>query len=205
MSCHVDSDDKTTTLIQGTGTNYKSNAVIINESGLYSLIHSSKLPTAKKIKHWVTSEVLPSLRRTGEYSIKRKPDSYMIDDPVERAKCWIEEYEEKKALEDKINRDKHLVEFANHVSDASNLIDIGTLSRLAKDEQIDIGRSRLFDWLRNSGYLMASSDGWNLPYQKYIEQGLFKVKEYTYKTPYGEKVGTKTYVTGKGKYILLRS
>ena len=64
---HVDDEDKTTTLIQGTGSNYKSNAVIINESGLYSLILSSKLPKAKEFKHWVTSEILPSIRKTGGY------------------------------------------------------------------------------------------------------------------------------------------
>ena len=64
---HVDDEDKTTTLIQGTGSNYKSNAVIINESGLYSLILSSKLPKAKEFKRWVTSEILPSIRKTGGY------------------------------------------------------------------------------------------------------------------------------------------
>ena len=64
---HVDDEDKTTTLIQGTGSNYKSNAVIINERGLYSLILSSKLPKAKEFKHWVTSEILPSIRKTGGY------------------------------------------------------------------------------------------------------------------------------------------
>ena len=67
ISNHVDDEDKTTTLIQGTGSNYKSNAVIINESGLYSLILSSKLPKAKEFKHWVTSEILPSIRKTGGY------------------------------------------------------------------------------------------------------------------------------------------
>lgn len=68
---HVDSDDKTSTLIQGSGSNYKSKAIIINESGLYSLILSSKLPAAKKFKHWVTSEVLPALRKTGKYEIPK--------------------------------------------------------------------------------------------------------------------------------------
>ena len=67
VAVHVDADDKTTTLIQGTGSNYKSKAVIINESGLYSLILSSKLPQAKVFKHWVTSEVLPQIRKTGGY------------------------------------------------------------------------------------------------------------------------------------------
>ena len=67
ISTHVDTDDKTTTLIQGTGSNYKSKVVVINESGLYSLILSSKLPQAKAFKRWVTSEVLPQIRKTGGY------------------------------------------------------------------------------------------------------------------------------------------
>ena len=68
LIAHVDADDKTTTLIQSSGSNYKSNTTIINESGLYSLIMSSKLPSAKQFKRWVTSEVLPSIRKTGGYS-----------------------------------------------------------------------------------------------------------------------------------------
>nr|WP_275584354.1 BRO family protein [Staphylococcus epidermidis] len=70
---HVDDEDKTTTLIRGTGSNYKSKAVIINESGLYSLIFSSKLESAKSFKRWVTSEVLPTLRRTGTYQVPDNP------------------------------------------------------------------------------------------------------------------------------------
>ena len=69
---HVENEDKTTTLIQGTGSNYKSKSVIINESGLYSLILSSKLPTAKEFKHWVTSEVLPAIRKHGAYMTDKK-------------------------------------------------------------------------------------------------------------------------------------
>ncbi len=67
ISTHVDDEDKTTTLIQGTGSNYKSKTTIINESGLYSLVLSSKLPGAKRFRRWVTSEVLPSIRRHGAY------------------------------------------------------------------------------------------------------------------------------------------
>lgn len=68
---HVDDDDKTSTLIQGSGSNYKSKAIIINESGLYSLILSSKLPTAKQFKHWVTADILPTLRKTGKYELPK--------------------------------------------------------------------------------------------------------------------------------------
>lgn len=73
IATHVDDEDKTTTLIQGTGSNYKSKTVIINESGLYSLIFSSKLESAKRFKRWVTSEVLPSLRKTGSYQVPDNP------------------------------------------------------------------------------------------------------------------------------------
>lgn len=78
ISTHVDDEDKTTALIQGTGSNYKSNAVIINESGLYSLIFSSKLESAKRFKRWVTSEVLPTLRKTGSYQSKPMTTSEQI-------------------------------------------------------------------------------------------------------------------------------
>ena len=73
IATHVEAEDKTTTLIQGTGSNYKSKTVVINESGLYSLILSSKLPGAKEFKRWVTSEVIPSIRKTGGYTLKPKP------------------------------------------------------------------------------------------------------------------------------------
>ena len=73
IATHVDDEDKTTALIQGTGSNYKSKTVIINESGLYSLIFSSKLESAKRFKRWVTSEVLPSLRKTGSYQVPDNP------------------------------------------------------------------------------------------------------------------------------------
>lgn len=73
IATHVEAEDKTTTLIQGTGSNYKSKTVVINESGLYSLILSSKLPGAKEFKRWVISEVIPSIRKTGGYTLKPKP------------------------------------------------------------------------------------------------------------------------------------
>ena len=97
----VDDDDKLSSQFSNSGQ--AREMAIINESGLYSLVLSSKLPTAKKFKRWITSEVLPSIRKVGTYSIQQKPDSYMIDNPVERAKRWIEEYEEKKALEIALN------------------------------------------------------------------------------------------------------
>ncbi|HEA6120310.1 BRO family protein [Staphylococcus aureus] len=88
IATHVDLEDKTTTLIQGIGSNYKSNAVIINESGLYSLIFSSKLENAKRFKRWVTSEVLPTLRKTGAYQVP--------SDPMQALRLMFEATEETK-------------------------------------------------------------------------------------------------------------
>lgn len=202
IASHVDEEDKKDAPIQGDlgGT---QTMTIINESGLYSLILSSKLPTAKQFKRWVTSEVLPAIRKNGSYSIERKPDSYMIEDPIQRAQRWIEEETERQQMRDKIEADKPLVEFADHVSNTTTLIDVGELAKIAKKEHINIGRTRLFEWLRSNDYLMNSVGHKNQPYQKYIEQGLFKLREYTYTTPYGEQTGLKTYVTGKGQIYFI--
>jgi len=91
---HVDEDDREKVMIFD--GNQDKESIIINESGLYSLILSSKLPTAKKFKRWVTSDVLPAIRKTGSYSIQSKPDSYTIEDPVARARRWAEEHDKRK-------------------------------------------------------------------------------------------------------------
>lgn len=193
---HIDLEDKIDGVVIHDSIGRPQKPTLINESGVYSLIFGSKLPNAKFFKRWVTSEVLPTIRKTGAYQLM---DSYMIDDPVERAKRWIEEQEEKKALERKIEEDKPKVEFADHVADTSDLIDMSTLAKLAKKENIKIGRNRLFEWLRDNNYLMSHGKHKNEPYQKYVDNGWFVVREYTYNTAYGEQIGTKTYVTGKGQ------
>lgn len=97
-----------------------------------------------------------------------------------------------------IEEQKPLVEFANKVSDSSNLIDMGRMAKLLKDEHINIGRNRLFAWLRNNNILMDD----NIPYQRYIDGGYFQVRESTYETPYGTKTQQTTYVTGKGQIYI---
>ena len=195
---HVDDEDKTTTLIQGTGSNYKSNAVCINESGLFSLILGSKLPTAKKFKHWVTAEVLPSIRKTGKYAVPH--DSYMIEDPVKRALAWAEEekvrQEQARALE--VAKPKTL--FADAVASSSTSILVRDLAKVLHQNGINIGQNRMFDWLREHGYLIKSGSSKNMPTQKAMELKLFRIKEGTYIDSNGNNVTTKTpKVTGKGQ------
>ena len=111
----------------------------------------------------------------------------------------IEVQEATTPLLNKIEEDKPLVEFAETISQASDSIDIGTFSKLVKDQDIKIGRNKLFEWLRDNGYLMKS----NIPYQKYIDNNYFEIVEYTYKTPYGEKLTTKTLITGLGQIKII--
>lgn len=103
-----------------------------------------------------------------------------------------------KNLEMTIEEQRPLVDFANKVSDSSNVIDMGKMAKLLKDEHINIGRNRLFDWLRKKEILMKN----NMPYQRYIDGGYFQVKESVYETPYGSKTQQTTFVTGKGQIYI---
>lgn len=103
-----------------------------------------------------------------------------------------------KNLELTIEEQRPLVDFANKVSDISNLIDMGKMAKLLKDEHINIGRNRLFEWLRRKEILMKN----NMPYQRYIDGGYFQVKESVYETPYGSKTQQTTYVTGRGQIYI---
>lgn len=170
----------------------------IPEGDVYRLISHSKLPGADRFESWIFDEVLPTIRKTGTYSILAKPDSYMIDDPVERAKRWIEEYEEKKALETKIEEQKPLVDFATQVSDTTGLVDVGAFAKMCRKKGLDIGRNKLFNWLREKKYLRDNNE----PYQSYINSGYFVVKEYTYLKNGEPQIGQKTYLTGKGQQYI---
>ena len=200
IATHVDEDDA---LKWGIADKLgrMQETTIINESGIYSLILSSKLPNAKKFKRWITSEVLPSLRKYGSYSIV-KPDSYMIEDEVERAKRWIEEAEERRKLAltvkeqtNVLKQQEPLVHFAKTVASTKDCIDMNNMAKLLSKKGYSIGRNKLFAILRNNKFLMYD----NQPYQKYIEDGTFATLEYTYMKNGEAKIGLKTLVTGKGQ------
>lgn len=162
-------------------------ASIINESGLYKLILASKKPNAIKFKDWVTGQVLPSIRKTGSYSIKQSefkiPQTY-----AEALRLAADQAERIEEQAKKIEQDKPKVEFADKVLDSKNSISIGEFSKL-----IGWGQNKLFLWLRDNKYLMAN----NIPYQKYIESGYFKVIEYLIDKKKESKI--KTLITGKGQ------
>ncbi|WP_173328198.1 phage antirepressor [Eubacterium pyruvativorans] len=172
---------------------------VINESGIYSLIFNSRLPNAKKFKHWVTSEVLPAIRKTGSYDIHK--DSYMIADPVERAKKWIEEETVRKEQAQQIEAMKPKALFADSVTASDTTILVGELAKVLKGNGVSIGQNRLFVWMRENGYLInRKGSDWNMPTQKAMELGLFKVKETVINHSDGSISISKTVkVTGKGQ------
>ena len=196
---HVDDEDKLNNeTLSSLG---QRGGWLINESGLYSLILSSKLPTAKKFKRWVTSDVLPAIRKTGSYSIQSKPDSYTIEDPAARARRWAEEYEEKKALEAKIEEQKPLVEYAEHIQASKDVIDMKSMAKLASKNGIKIGRNKLFSFLRDRKIL----DRENIPYANYMDKEWFQVVESPYTFNNGDvKIIRTTLVSPKGQIGIIR-
>lgn len=203
IAAHVDNEDKTTTLIQGTGSNYKSKTTIINESGFYSLVLSSKMPRAKEFRRWVTATILPTLRRTGGYVANEDMfiENYLpfLDEPYQN--LFRLQMMAINKLNERIRHDQPLVEFANQVAGTENLIDMNAMAKLAVEENIPIGRNRLFKWLRKNEILMSD----NLPYQKFIDRGYFAVKESVFETGSMTKTYQQTFVTGKGqRYIIGR-
>lgn len=196
LADHVDEDDKLNN--ESLSSLGQRGGWLINESGLYSLILSSKLPNAKAFKRWVTSEVLPAIRKHGVYATEE-----LIANPdlaIEAFKALKEEREARKALEAENKQMQPLALFARSVSASHTSILIGELAKLIKQNGIDIGQKRLFDWLREQGFLMKSGSSKNMPTQRSMEQGLFEIKESSYINSEGVTVVTKTTkVTGKGQ------
>lgn len=194
---HVDDEDKQN--CQNDSFNSPRGMTVINESGLYSLVLSSKLPSAKKFRHWVTSEVLPSIRKTGGYQL---PQTYAealraLADKAEEA----ERFEKQNAVLITDNeRMKPKEVFADAVATSDDTILIGQLAKILKGNGIEIGQNRLFKWLRKNGFLIKKGEGYNLPSQYAMERELFKIKERTVNNPDGSVRITKTVmVTGKGQ------
>lgn len=198
---HVDDEDKG--VAKCDTPSGKQNMSIINESGLYALIFGSKLESANRFKHWVTSEVLPSIRKHGAYMTNEVIERTLTDPDylIQLATALKEERQARKLAEEKIEEQKPLVDFANQVSDTTDLIDMKTMAKLLKDNNINIGRNRLFEFLRIKKILMKD----NQPYQQYVDAGYFKVNEYTYTNSFGQtKTNRQTFVTGKGQLYITK-
>ncbi len=199
---HVDEEDKESLMMEAHSQNghlVKTQTTFINESGVYALIFGSKLPSAKKFKHWVTSEVLPQIRKSGAYLTDEKAydithNKSSLIDLLQQA---ADQLKEKDVV---IERMKPKALFADAVNDSETDILIGDLAKLIKQNGHDIGQKRLFAWMRDNGYLIKSGSSKNMPTQRAMQMNLFRVKERTINNPDGSVRITKTTkVTGKGQ------
>lgn len=175
----------------------------IPEGDVYRLVAHSRLPGAAKFESWIFDEVLPTIRRTGGYVANEDMfiKNYLpfLDEPYQG--LFRLQMMAINQLNERIRHDQPLVKFANQVSNTENLIDMNAMAKLAAEENIPIGRNRLFKWLRKKGILMSD----NQPYQKYIENGYFAVKETVFETQSMMKTHQQTLVTGKGqRYVISR-
>ena len=207
LAKHADEDDKNTVVIHDGGQNRKM--TIINESGLYSLILSSKLPSAKEFKHWITSEVLPQIRKTGKYAPKPLSREELLAKAVLEADTMIKEQKElieqkTKELEEKNNKleeQKPKVIFAESVVASDSAILVRELAHLIKQNGFAIGEKRLYAWMRERGYICKGSCE---PTQRALELGLFEIIVRTVQRGDKSPLETRTTkVTGKGQVYFI--
>lgn len=179
--------------------------VFINEKNLYRVIMRSDKPQAEPFQDWVCGEVLPSIRKTGQYSLALP--SYQISDPIKRAEKWIEEEKLRQQLAidnqkkaEKIEQDKPKVLFADAVCTSKRSCLVAELAKILQQNGVNIGQNRLFKWLRNNGYLCQKGQYYNQPTQKAMELGLFEIKKTSINKPDGSVLVTSTTkVTGRGQ------
>lgn len=196
---HVDLEDKGVTKCDTPGG--VQDLTTINESGLYSLVLSSKLPSAKRFKRWVTSEVLPALRHQGGYmltSANETPEQIMAralkiaDEALKRKDALIEEMKPKAM-------------FADAVGASDNTCLVGELAKMLRQNGVDIGANRLFERLRNEGFLGKYGSNYNVPTQRSMELGLFRIKETAIQHSDGHVTLQRTpKCTGKGQRYFIK-
>lgn len=219
VSKHVDNEDKGVTEMMTPGG--KQKMTLINESGLYSLILSSKLPTAKKFKRWVTNEVLPSIRKHGVYATEMTIEKTLSDpdyiiqilsafkkEKEDKEKLQVENSQQKETivnLNEQIENDKPKIEFARQIHNSKDTILIRELAKIISSNGVNIGERKLYSMLRDNGFLISKQGlDYNSPTQKSMNLGLFKVVESAVKTNYGTtKINRTTRVTPKGQEYLL--
>ncbi|KIL74177.1 phage antirepressor KilAC domain-containing protein [Bacillus badius] len=213
ISNHVDEDDLTDQeVIDRLGR--KQCKKFVNESGLYSLIFGAARQgnnlkikeEAKQFKRWVTSEVLPSIRKNGGYIMTDEHD----DDASIMAKALLVAHKtiernrrEKLMLEEQIKQDQPYTNFGKIVSNSNGAISVGAFAKMLYDQHgLKIGRNKMFDWLRDNGYLMKGGREHNNPKQIYIQQGWFEVKPTIVSRTEGDVERLTTLITGKGQVKL---
>lgn len=178
----------------------KSN--FINESNLYKVIFQSRKPQAEAFTDWVTSEVLPSIRKHGAYATSETIENIIAnpDNGIKLLQALKAEQDKNKALEVENTELKPKALFADAVASSKNSVLIGELAKIIKAKGYDIGQNKLFTWMRENGYLMKTGEAYNQPTQKSMELGLMEIKKSTINNPDGSiRTTTTTKITGKGQ------
>ena len=197
LKAHVDEEDKLTWRITTSGQ--ARNMTVINESGVYALVFSSKLANAKQFKRWVTSEVLPALRKTGSYSMS------IPQTLPEALRAYADEVEQHNKTKALVEAQRPKVLFADAVSTSNTDILVGDLAKLLSQNGYAVGQNRLFEQLRNDGFLISrKGNSYNMPTQRAMEMGLFRIKETAITHSDGRVSLNKTpKVTGKGQQYFI--
>lgn len=179
----------------------------VNEYGLYSLVLASRKPEAKKFKRWITHEVIPSIRKHGGYIAGQEnmSDDELLAKALMVAQNKIAERDRIIAQkQERIEQMKPKEVFADSVASSKHSILIGELAKLICQNGYSIGQKRLFQWMRDNGYLMKQGSSYNMPKQKYVEAGLFEIKESTINNPNGSvRLTLTTKVTGRGQVFFI--
>ena len=183
------------------GSDY-SDKKLINESGLYSLVLSSKLESSKRFKRWVTKEILPNIRKHGMYATEE-----LLDNPdllIKVATQLKDEKEKRKALEQRVEEMKPKEVFADAVAGSDDCILVREMAKVLTQYGVKMGEKKLFSWLRERGYLIKKKgDDYNTPTQRASEMGLIRIKKTAIMLPNGSLSRPTSIITGKGQQYFL--
>ena len=196
----IDDDEKDVVPIYTPGGLQKMN--VVNEPGLYSLVLGSRKPEAKSFKRWITHDVLPTIRKHGIYMTPDALEKALLspDYLLKVVTALKTETDKRKALEKKVEQDKPKVILADAITESDDSVLVKTLATILKQNGYDIGQNRLFEQLRNEGFLVSrAGHSRNLPTQKSMDMGLFEVRESVIYSGRDTKVVQTPYVTGKGQ------
>ncbi|TCL74189.1 prophage antirepressor-like protein [Hydrogenispora ethanolica] len=175
---------------------------VISEAGVYKLVFTSRKPEAERFTDWVASEVIPSIRKHGAYLTPAKIEEVLLNpDTIIRLATDLKQERQKRIeLEEKIEDQKSKVLFADAVTTSKSSVLVGELAKILKQNGIEIGQNRLFEWLREEGYLCKAGENYNLPTQYSMELELMEIKKVTINNPDGSSRITRTpKITGKGQ------
>lgn len=194
---YVDDEDKGVAKLDTLGG--KQNQTIINESGLYSLILSSKMPNAKKFKHWVTSEVLPAIRKHGAYMTDQKAFD-VVHNKNGLADLLQQAADQLKQKDIQIEEMKPKAMLADAITASETSILVGEMAKILKKDGVNTGQNRFFKWLRENGYLIKrKGTDYNMPTQKSMNLKLFEIKERTIVDGNSTRIVKTPKITGNGQ------